>query len=459
MKTIKENKVLFFAIFLFLILTTPFVNTIPFLDGNIDFIKTTDFYGGGLEQYFANWNTVHPPFKLFLIYPFYFLFGISVISYSTIGIIIGILGIITFFLLTSALFEKKVSSLATLLFSVSPLMVSNSIFMTIDYLLTNLIIISIYFYQKEKYFFYFLFSSFAVLTKETGLIFPAIFLIIEVFYLIKNGRIVGKNLALKFVYLTLPFGVFYVWKTFLDLNNKLSWSEWIFTDTKTHGAFYTIFNNVLTLNFFNPYGISHWKELFFLNFNWIYLLVIVVAFLYVLFFRKKDILTSANKKIVLSISIFSIIYLFTILTFQTYTIPRYALPIIPFLIIITSRSVFLFKNSALKISLILTLILFTLFALFFSLDPVATRIWGKTKIFDQEVYALNKSLAGNDGITYNIQYLFIASARSKEILKANKENKNVTSNYCQWIFPDPSNDIKMLKALNLKIQPKCFYSN
>ena len=100
MKTIKENKVLFFAIFLFLILTTPFVNTIPYLDGNIDFVQTVDFYNGGINQYFSNWNTVHPPLKLVLVFPFYVLFGISQFIYSSMGISIGVLGIISIYFFT-----------------------------------------------------------------------------------------------------------------------------------------------------------------------------------------------------------------------------------------------------------------------------------------------------------------------------------------------------------------------
>ena len=74
MNKLKENIFPAIAIFLFLILTLPFINTLPYMDGNIDFIQTLDFYTGGLNQYFFNWGTIHPPLKLVLITPFYFLF-------------------------------------------------------------------------------------------------------------------------------------------------------------------------------------------------------------------------------------------------------------------------------------------------------------------------------------------------------------------------------------------------
>lgn len=56
-------------------------------------------------------------------------------------------------------------------------------------------------------------------------------------------------------------------------------------------------------------------------------------------------------------------------------------------------------------------------------------------------------MAGNDGITYNIQYLLIAKERSKMI--KNAKGNELISGYCRWILPDPNNEVKMLKELKL----------
>ena len=145
MTKIKENLILFFAIVLFLCLTIPFITTLPYMDGNIDFIQTVDFYKGGINQYFSNWNTVHPPLKLLLIFPFFSLLGVSPLSYSLIGILIGILGIVSIYFLTKKLFGKNSANLSAILFSLSPLFIANSIFSMRDSIMTVLILLSLLF--------------------------------------------------------------------------------------------------------------------------------------------------------------------------------------------------------------------------------------------------------------------------------------------------------------------------
>ena len=258
-----------------------------------------------------------------------------------------------------------------------------------------------------------------------------------------------------------PFGVYFIWKLVLDANNKSSWNEWIFTKTENKGALSTIINNLLSFNFINPYAFEHWKQLFFLNFNWIYFFIILLGFALYFLSRKKIFFYKnwRNLKVILIIFIFSISYLLTVLSLQTYTIPRYALPLIPFILIALAKSIVIFKNLYFQTMLILIVFGFLLTSLFFSLDPVATHLWGKTRIFDQKIYALNDQLAGNDGITYNIQYLLIAKNRSETILKASKEKKPVSSPYCRWIFPDPNNETKMIKTLKIAINFDCINSN
>ncbi|MFH1955421.1 MAG: hypothetical protein ABIJ36_00730 [Patescibacteria group bacterium] len=89
--------------------------------------------------------------------------------------------------------------------------------------------------------------------------------------------------------------------------------------------------------------------------------------------------------------------------------------------------------------------------LFTSIDPISTHFWGKSKVLNQGIYALNQapSLAGFDGITYNLQYNLIVKERSDLIL-----GKNDSPDDCSWIFPDPNNDIKTVEILKIrKINP------
>ena len=99
----------------------------------------------------------------------------------------------------------------------------------------------------------------------------------------------------------------------------------------------------------------------------------------------------------------------------------------------------------------------TVLSLFSSNDPIAKRIWGTEDVMGKNIYALRYHLAGNDGITYNIEYLQIANIRSNLIIQANASKSPVHINNCYWIFPDPNNEYKMIKILNLNTQLSCIY--
>lgn len=302
MKKTKEHIILIIACISFILLTIPFVNILPYMDGNIDFVQTLDFNQGGLSQYFSNWNTVHPPLKLLLTTPFYFIFGISPISYSALGIIFGLIGIISIYFLTKDLFGKLSANLATIFFSVYPLFISNSIFSMRDAILTSLIISSLLFYRRKQFIFYGLVSSLAVITKETALLLPLIVLFVEILFFIKARRFNFKK-SINHILPLAPLGVYYVWKIILNSYGKNSWSEWIFTETENKGAIFTIINNLITLQFINPYSQWHWKQLAFLNFNWLYILIIIFAiFFYIFNFKKiKFHKNSENIKVLLVI--------------------------------------------------------------------------------------------------------------------------------------------------------------
>ena len=365
-----------------------------------------------------------------------------------LGIIFGIIGIISIYLLTKDLFGKFSGNLAVLFFSIYPLFIANSIFSMRDAILTSLIICSLLFYKKKNLILYALISSLAITTKETALLLPLIIIFIETIFFLKSRKLNIKPF-INYLSLFIPLVVYYIWKLVLNSYDKDSWSEWIFTETGEKGAVLTIINNITTLGFINAYSEWHWKQVMFLNFNWLYILIIFSAItLYIFNFKKiKFHKSSENLKAFLVIILFVISYFLTVLSLQTYTIPRYALPVIPFLIIGLSKSITALKND-ITVKITGTLVfLIVLFSLFNSIDPVAKKIWGNINIFNNNIYALNDHMAGNDGITYNIQYLFIARERSEMI--RNATGNELISGYCRWVFPDPNNEVKMLNKLKL----------
>lgn len=437
------------ALIIFSLLFLPFIDSFPHLDGNIDFVKSHDFFLS-FDQYLQNWRSVHPPFKYLLTDVIYTLFGFNYYFFNLLGYLLGILGILAFFHLIKQLFNRQVAQIGALLLASSPLFLANGIFALIDYLLAILIIISLYFYYQRQYLFYVLFASLTLLTKESGVLLPMIILLVEFIFLFKQEKI---NLQQNFI-LTFPLMVFIVWIGILRLNHKGLWGDWIFAETASKGGLYTIIYNLLTFKFLNQYTFSHWRQLLFLNFNWVLLPMGVVGLL--ANFKKIVIIDEHDLqkiKTIMTIFLLIVANIFTVLAFPTYTIPRYALPVttLSYLFVALGISWLTTNFEHLKTVFYLGFSAVVLLSLFFSVDPLATKIWGKTNVLGQEVYALNKTLAGNDGITYNWQYLMVLKKRTRQIMEADKRRGAVLSDDCFWVFPDPNNDLKTLEFLKLSI--------
>jgi len=265
-----------------------------------------------------------------------------------------------------------------------------------------------------------------------------------------------NHTILRIFYLILPLIAYYFWNLFITINGQTAWNDWNFSATANKGSLYTIINNLLTFNFLNQYAYQNWEQLFLLNFNWILWLILVsgaTIFIVNNFKSVKKLLKAGEQGIrtIIIVVLFSLLYFFTVLSFQTYTIPRYALPILCLSIIGISWTIAKFiniLNLQLKTVFIALFTSLILLRLFYSVDPVSISLWGKTDILNQSLYALNSHLAGNDGITYNMQYNLIVKTRSDKIKNA---RNYVISNQCNWIFPDPNNDYKTIMILKLKL--------
>lgn len=441
----KINKALVAGLVIFSLLTIPFIETLPYLDGNIDFVKTYDFFTGRFTSLFANWRSIHPPAKEIITAIFFTLGGVNPVSYNLIGLIFGLVGIIVFYRLCEELTSRPVANIAVFLLCSSPLFVSTSLFSLTDYLLTIFILASFYFYSKHKFFSYFLFASLAVLTKETGIVLVVSILVTEVFWFLKkaaqksiNFIKISKNLLIALS----PLISIFIWFLFLKISGKTLWSDWNYSGTTEKGTISTILNNLFSLKLFNKYAYQNWLQLLLLNFNWVFWIIAIMGVV-------KNITSLGKNKTLLNILLFFLIYLISVLSFQTYTIPRYALPLEPFILMAIALGLYKLSEKSKTLKLLAGIFIFgiTAIRLVTSIDPISLHIWGKTNILGQRVYALNRgsSLSGFDGITYNLQYNLIAKKRTQTIFEKISEIID-----CSWIFPDPNNDSKTIKILNLK---------
>ncbi len=446
---------LLIPIFLFSILYSYSIGSIPYLDGNIDFVKTYDYATGGLDLLLKNWNSVHPPFKEFITTIFFNLFGINATTYTLPGFVFGIIGILGFYQLTKQLAGKPTAKISSMLLATSPLYLSVGIFGLTDFYLAIFVVLSFYFLVSEKYVLYILTAIIACLTKETGLTLVASVLVVEAIYKIKDmlQKKFSISLSTRFLFLLAPFAVSYIWIWFLQSHNKGVWGDWNFSQTADQGTLYTIFHNVITFSFLNEYAYQNWLHLFVLNFNWVLTLAFITGVLMVIkkLGQQKMLALlidpSTKIKVIISMILFSFLYLISVLSFQTYTITRYVLPLIPLLLLGVSWA--LVSVIKLKPNILVAIgIVFIPLQLFFSVDPISTKLWGKTTILGEKFYAVNQHLSGNDGITYNMQYNRLIMKRTQKILLPNELNSQILDD-CYWIFPDPNNDNKTIKILGL----------
>ncbi len=449
-----SDKFIILGVLLFSVFFLPYIKTIPYLDGNIDFVKSHDFFEGGFTELFKNWSSVHPPLKEFLIYLSFRMFGVSAWSYNLLGYIFGTFGIIFYYLLAKNLFDKNIARIAVLLLSMSPLFLSVGVFFLTDYILTILFIISLYFYSKNKLLFYSITASLSYLAKETGLVLAVSVLLIELVFIKRNF---SKKKFINILIICIPFLVNLIWIYYIKSNNKALWSDWNFAETADRGTLFTIFNNLITFNFLNPYAYQNWRQLFILNFNWLYWLIFVSGIVIVSKSKKQGYL-NLFQSIILNKTGLAIIltfagYFIAVLSFQTYTITRYGLPLIPILYLGTSWSLWIIskKYKVSQVYIYGILCIFVLITLFSSLDPISKSIWGSTKIINQGFYGVNRSLDGNDGITYNLQYLKVAKQRS--VYLTNPPDHEVSPDDCYWLIADPNNDFKTWNILGIDPYP------
>ena len=374
---------LFLPIFLFSIIFAPYLFLIPGGDGNGQFKLAYYLING---NYSPQLLVFHPPFKLFLFDTFLLLFG----PWSTgfVGLLLGIAGIIAFYYIGKELFNQKIALLSACLLAISGLYLSVGTFSIDDFVMTVMILVAFAFYLKSKYIFYAVFSTCAILTKET-----AIFFVISVFIV----AVINKRK--HFIEFLAPIAALLLWTIILYANGQHLWNEYNFSPTKSQGSIYTMLHNLITFGFFNEYAYENWLHLLVFNYNWIYTIFASIA----LFFLPKN----KNKDGLIIIALFSLLFLTMVLGFQTWTINRYTLPLLPFLYLFAIYGATKIRYTTVWLTIIF---LAAFLSLAGSTDPVSHAIWPKVQIFNQEFFLSRND--GGDGITYNLQYLDVMQRRT-----------------------------------------------
>lgn len=385
---------LLLPLLLFTTLLVPFLGVVPYLDGDVEFKIAYNFYTG---NYLTNWMPYHPPLKPLLASVLFSFFGVS--AYTFLGLLLGLVGILSIYSIGLTLFDKKTAGLSALFLALSGIYVATALFSLNDFVMTVFFLLAFALYVRGKFFLYAIAISLAVCSKESAIIFPLCILIVE---------LLQKKVRFEHV---IPFFIVWDWIFFLHITGHSLWNAWNFSSDSPKGILPTFLDNIFQGKLFNTYAYSNWLHLFFFNYNWVFWLLAIAAG----WKLKKN-------QYFLMMVLFFFCYAGIILSFQTYTITQYILPILPFVYLLASYTLMQLLNA--KCIAITAVIFIAILSLFTSDDPVANVLWKKTTLLQRNFY-VNKS-DGLDGITYNMQFLQIAKERDA-IIRDGKNTKLINS--------------------------------
>lgn len=317
------NLLLLIPFIIFTFLLVHFVDLPPCWDASTEYAKTGIVTGGiheSLIQYMKN-GSLHPPLKLFLSSIFYSIGGENFVSYHIMGIMLGYLAIVGMYLLCKNIFNKNVAIIASILLATFPLFVANATDNYTDYLVTVFLLIALYFYSKNKFFYYALAGSAVTLSKDTGLLLPASVFVIEllIFFFSNKTKKDRMPFLKRILFVSIPLFSYFLWYLFVRTSGFEVFKDYIFSETGDKGAIITILYNLLTLNFFHAYAKAHILEIAYLNFNWVYWLIMLFGFVSILKktkFIKIQIAMDNKIKSIFFIMLFFICFGLAAITFQ-----------------------------------------------------------------------------------------------------------------------------------------------
>lgn len=413
---------------------------IPYLDSNFDFIQSQKFHDVGLASVAGEYSgNLHPPLKNILLSGLYTLFSDRLLAYRLFPLLFFPLALFSFWQLVWRVWQSKAAAnFSTLILATSPLFVINGTQGMTDFIIASLLLLAIYALVTGKDTLLSLALTAGVLTKETFLVFIPIFFF---FYLHQHWRRMQmrKSLLSLALVIGVPILVFVTWKMLLAIYGFNSWQQYVFDNPQKLDLGVLILKNLVLLKIFNPYLVENLKHLLILNFHWLISLSILLLVVRVFNGRVR------LKRELILVILLVVGYGLLVLSFPTFTIPRYVLPALVLLYLVLPGAFNWRRQYSLFIAA--SFIVINLVSSVTSVDPVSYFLWegqdgpGRIRVFTEKLYNLDPKLSGNDRITYNLQYLKILAARRVVLDSIQPGESKVMSSDCLWLSRDPANDL------------------
>ena len=219
--------------------------------------------------------------------------------------------------------------------------------------------------------------------------------------------------------------LFLIWQGILQGVGASEWRAHIFEETQMSSYMLTL-TNVITLKIFNQYFLQNIFNTFGLNFQWI--LTVDTLILWIVYKYRRFAQTDKQKRFIHTLLWISVTYGLLALTFPTWTIPRYGIPLLLCLVFFFSLFV-LATPRILKILFIAEVIALTIVANVSSLDPLS-RALGTTYIRGEEFYANDIDPNGPDGLFYNTQILHPITKQNALVRFASEQHADILIANC-----------------------------
>ena len=452
---------------IFIVIQLQYINLVPIWDGGWYMTLLYD----AMEKTFSLNNyslSKHPAF----IYAFFIAitqwidFG-NVQLFHILQIIIGCIGIFSFYKIMQFVFGEKYrieALLVTFIFAIHPTFLANSLFPTLDFPVTCFLMATFAAFLYERYVLFLIFAIFSIFTRETGISFYGIFVAAySVIFITRRKNIFKKNNFKKLIIFSIPviaFLIFGLYKNGISADG----GGGVFWGQKSS----SYLNLFLRFDLTNPFTVTPILHVFYINFNWIFSLFILLylggrGFLKLLSFIFNRKITyphgpiQINKNylyIFLCTFIVNAIILFNYITFTNI---RYRLPLIPLFLILGTYCflVILQNNKKLRIALLIGMIPLFFIQNFYTIDKPSKSVMNTFKFGKHDILCMTSITkevkdCGRDQRTYNLQYANMVPLFNKAIQKMNlNEDVNIISNLHTHFFAIKNID-KRTKEITLR---------
>lgn len=358
----------------------------------------------------------------------------NVVNLNITNVVLGIIAIVSFNLLLKKYFNDNILILlGTLIFAFNPLFYATTISYNLDFpifVFTTLAVTSL---GYKKYSLFLVTLLLLVFSKETGVLIY-IFLITAIF-------ITYRNIFIDNMYKFILPGLIFI--TYLVLNSGNLWNANALTNTGNKISL--VFDNSKIFAFgLNAENIKvRLFQIFILNFNWIYSLVILFG----LFYKKSKSYFFYLIPLLLFV-IFNLTY--TVMPFSRYVVAANLFLIILFLFTLQNIKI----NSFYPRSILFFVSVLMLVQTFKSIDPSPQLLFGKNYIGSK----INSPVFGfRDGLVYNSEFVFVDEL--SKIIRSDKKiyGKIILDEGSQYFFKDIGDIGTVEKIAEVKDKKDLYY--